>query len=189
MLSRFYAAHPDIVVHIEAFEDGVELGASDIDLAIRYGPANDADTTLFADRYIAVAKTVSETSGPAPTLEALTGRPLLAFKWKNAALDAPTWHRWLRAADYPTDFDFQVAWYSEETLAFHAAEQGLGALLCGDILTADAIEAGRMQRIDGPALPGFAYRLIQPPETERTRAARRFTAWLRDEAVGFQPPG
>lgn len=187
-LARFNEAHPNIVVHIEAFEDGIDLSAEGIDIAIRYGPSNNVDSgsILFEDRYIAVAKAMPGKSQKRPTIDAFTSRPLLAFKWKNKKLKTPTWSRWLEVLCETRAVDFKVSWYSEETLALHAAEQGLGPLLCSDVLIEDALQAGRMQRIDGPALPGFAFRLVQLSESERRRAARRFVEWLWDEAAQFK---
>ncbi|MCM2972592.1 LysR substrate-binding domain-containing protein [Larsenimonas suaedae] len=179
-LERFSHIYPEIVVHIEALEDGIDLSSSDVDLAIRYGPApaRGEEIHLACDRYIAVTRPSTEEG---LVSKALGRRSLLAFKWKNTDLDAPSWSQWFKAAGMPAAAEARVAWYSEETLAFHAAERGLGVLLCSDLLAGGALEARRLQRLVGPALPGFNFRLVPPPVAKRTRATACFTRWLRDE--------
>ncbi len=43
-----------------------------------------------------------------------------------------------------------------------------------------------MRQIEGPALPGFAFRLVGGPSVGRRRAVGTFTDWLRAEAASFR---
>jgi LysR family glycine cleavage system transcriptional activator len=186
-LAEFHAACPTIVVHIDATEDVVKPGMHGIDLAVRYGRADRTQpaSVLFTDHYIAVAA-----SGICPlaaelAIDSFHATPLLAYRWKNATLDSPAWSAWLAGTGHNTRGDFRISWFSEETLALHAAERGLGPLLCSDALVGEQLRQGTLRRIDGPALTGFSYRLVEAPAFKR-RAVTAFTEWLRDGAATFR---
>lgn len=187
-LAQFNAAFPALVVHVDATEDVVKPGTHGIDLAIRYGNADriQAASVLFDDRYIAVA--ASGICAPAADLaiDDFHARPLLAYRWKNSALDSPAWSTWLAGTDHNMSRDFRISWFSEETLALHAAERGLGPLLCSDALVGEQLRQGTLRRIDGPALAGFSYRLVEAPAAVKRKAVTAFTEWLRDSAATFR---
>lgn len=187
-LARFNAAFPHLVVHIDATEEVRTPGADGVDLAIRYGRADRAGerSVLFSDRYIAVAASAICPPGARLGIDDVRSRSLLAFRWKNAALDSPGWSAWLAAADHDPGRDFRISWYSEEPLALHAAERGLGPLLCSDALVDEQLRQGTLRRLDGPALAGFAYRLVDAPSATRRKAVTAFIDWLRAEAATFR---
>ena len=64
-----------------------------------------------------------------------------------------------------------------------AVERGLGPLLCSSVLIDEALGDGRVQRLQGPALPGFAYRLVELQPTQARRSLHLFRNWLLDEAA------
>ncbi|HEX7924415.1 MAG TPA: LysR substrate-binding domain-containing protein [Bradyrhizobium sp.] len=187
-LARFNAAFPHLVVHIDATEEVRTPGADGIDLAIRYGSADRGGETsvLFSDRYIAVAASAICPPDARLAIDDVRSRSLLAFRWKNAALDSPAWSAWLAKADHDPGRDFRISWYSEEPLALHAAERGLGPLLCSDALVDEQLRQGTLRRLDGPALAGFAYRLVDAPGPARRQAVTAFIDWLRAEAATFR---
>jgi LysR family glycine cleavage system transcriptional activator len=111
--------------------------------------------------------------------------PLLAYRWRNRSLESPVWSRWLGGAPMETMPDFRTSWFSEETLALHAAERGLGPLLCSDVLVDDALREGRLVRLTGPALPGFAFRIVEGVAPQK-RGTVLFRDWLRQEAAAFR---
>ncbi len=189
-LERFNAAFPAIVVHIDASEEVVTPGTRGIDLAIRYG-RTDRDrpqqaSVLFEDSYIAVAASSICPPVSPLTIDAFHLKPLLAYRWKNAALDAPKWSAWLDAVTHDARRDFRISWFSEETLALHAGERGLGPLLCSDALVTNQLRYGTMRRIDGPILAGFSYRLVEAPHAAKRKAVTAFIEWLRREAAAFR---
>jgi LysR family glycine cleavage system transcriptional activator len=187
-LAKFNGIYPNIVVHIHASEKVVDLRSDTVDLAIRYGPS-DADRqgpVLFDDEYIAVAdQSICPVDRP-PTISDFYNRSLLAFKWKNQALQAPSWSAWLARVEHDTTRDFRISWYSEETLALHAVERGLGPLLCSNVLIDDELRSGRMRRVAGPTLPGFTYHLIEDTRTDHRRGLSLFRDWLLSEAKSFR---
>lgn len=186
-LAKFNAVHPDIVVSIHASEKVVDLRAEKVDLAIRYGPF-DADVrgpVLFEDRYVAVAdQSICPIDRPA-TINDFHDRPLLAFKWKNQALEVPSWSTWLSRVEHDPSRYLRTSWYSEETLALHAVERGLGPLLCSNVLIDDQLRSGRMHRVEGPTLPGFTYYLIEDHQRAPRRSLSVFRDWLLSEASSF----
>ena len=187
-LAGFNAAFPDLVVHIDATEEIRTPGSDGVDLAIRYGRVDRAGekSVLFSDRYIAVAASAICPPNGRLSIDDLRTRSLLAFRWKNAALDSPAWSAWLAGSDHDLGRDFRISWYSEEPLALHAAERGLGPLLCSDALVDEQLSEGTLRRLDGPALPGFAYRLVDAPGTARRKSVTAFVDWLRGEATAFR---
>jgi len=187
-LAKFNAIHPNITVHIHASEKVVDLRSESIDLAIRYGPA-DADgrgPVLFEDEYVAVANNSFFPADSHATISDFHNRSLLAFKWKNQALEAPSWSAWLARGEQDTPRDLRISWYSEETLALHALERGLGLLLCSNVLIDDELRSGRMRRVEGPALPGFTYHLIENTSSGPRRSLSLFREWLLSEAKSFR---
>lgn len=187
-LANFNDIYPAIRVHIHASEKVVDLRSETVDLAIRYGPtdAGRQGPVLFDDQYIAVADPSICPVDRAPTINDFHHRSLLAFKWKNQALQAPSWSAWLARVEHDTNRDFRISWYSEETLALHAVERGLGPLLCSTVLIDDELRSGRMRRVTGPALPGFTYHLIEDPRTDSRRSVSLFRDWLLSEAKAFR---
>ncbi|MBR0895937.1 LysR family transcriptional regulator [Bradyrhizobium tropiciagri] len=187
-LAGFNAAFPDLVVHIDATEEIRTPGSDGVDLAIRYGRVDRAGekSVLFNDRYIAVAASAICPPNGRLSIDDLRTRSLLAFRWKNAALDSPAWSSWLAGSDHDLGREFRISWYSEEPLALYAAERGLGPLLCSDALVDEQLREGTLRRLDGPALPGFAYRLVDAPGTARRKSVTAFVDWLRGEATAFR---
>ncbi len=187
-LSHFNAIHPDVTVHIHGSEKAVDLRAEDIDLAIRYGAVEEdqRDSVILDDCYIAVANPGLCPEDRAPTIEDFHKRPLLAYKWENRALDAPSWSAWLALVAHDRTIDFRISWYSEEILALYAAECGLGPLICSNVLIDEQLRTGRLRRIEGPGLRGFSYRLVETSSSRPKKGLRVFKKWLREEADSFR---
>jgi LysR family glycine cleavage system transcriptional activator len=187
-LARFNAAFPTVVVNIDATEDVVTPGVKGIDLAVRYGHANrtQESSVLFKDSYIAVAASAICPPAARLAIDDFRPRPLLAYRWKNATLDSPAWSAWLTGISHDARWDSRISWYSEEPLALHAAERGFGPLLCSDALVGEQLREGTLRLVDGPALPGFAFRLVEAPRATRRKSVTAFVDWLRGEAATFR---
>ncbi|TAM52237.1 MAG: LysR family transcriptional regulator [Paraburkholderia sp.] len=187
-LSQFNAVHPNVTVHIHGSENLVDLRAEEIDLAIRYGPVPTdlRESVILEDCYIAVAARDICPQDRKPAIEDFASRPLLAYKWGNRALNAPDWSTWLALVEHDRSIDFRLSWYSEEMLGLYAAECGLGPLMCSNVLIDEELRTGRLLKIEGPCLPGFAYRLVESPSTRPKKGLRLFTAWLREAARLFR---
>lgn len=186
-LPRFNAAYPNLVVSIHASEKIVDLRSEAVDLAIRYGPldGNLRGPVLFADRYIAVAHTSICPTDRQARISDFYNRPLLAFKWKNQALAAPSWSAWLAQVEHDSARELRTSWYSEETLALRAMEQGLGPLLCSNLLVDEELRTGQIRPVEGPSLPGFSYHLVEGPGQASNSNLALFKDWLLSEAAQF----
>lgn len=184
-LPAFAAICPDVVVNVDASETIADLRSEGIDVAIRYGPghASEPGDILLEDEYIPVAVASLCPDGREASIDDFSGRPLLGYHWKNAAFDGPTWSKWLSADGRKPSGDFRVSWFSEEHLAINAAERGFGPVLCSNVLVADQLKDRTLQRLDGPALDGFKYRLLFATASTRKQSARLFAEWLRSEAA------
>jgi DNA-binding transcriptional LysR family regulator len=92
------------------------------------------------------------------------------------------WQEWLRAvalddqAARPRDIDALLLY--ERTLS------GAGVAIGIEPLTSGLLDEGRLEALAAHRLRSVrSFFLVEPSET-RTRAARLFRAWLRDEAQG-----
>lgn len=185
-LARFRAAHPSVLVHVDAGETLADLRTSGMDVAIRYGRSFEdglSGFTLFEDRFVAVAVRPPGSRGKSLKIADFARRELLAFRWKNPALCGPTWEDWFAAGNIPGRDRYRVSWHSEEHLALQALDHGHGPLLASDVLVASALESGTCARIDGPLLRGLTFSVLQAPATARQRAGKAFCDWLRIEAA------
>lgn len=187
-LAAFHADEPDIQINIDASEETPDLRTAAVDLAIRYGRdgSDDLDSqVLMHDHYIAVCHASLCPDDPTPTLNTVGSRPLIGYRWKNPTLGGPDWAAWFQAAGIAAAETFRISWYSEETLAIQAMEHGYGAVLCSDVLVADGLRRGDYRRIQGPALPGLAFRLLHAPGAGRRPVVRRFARWLAAQAASL----
>ncbi len=75
---------------VDASEDLTDLSADGIDLAIRYGLQRQDGTQLLADGDCAAAAAAICPNGT-PVVEEVAGRPLPAYRWRNATLEGPNW--------------------------------------------------------------------------------------------------
>lgn len=186
-LVSFHQAFPGVSLHIEASDDVLDQRVANVDLSIRYGNPPDClsnRSVLLKDRYIALASAkIADNSGVA--LHALRDRPLLSYKWKNPALGGPSWHDWLDTAGERHGEPYHFFQFNDETLALHAAEFGVGPVLCSDVIMANQVAADEFRPIDGNALRGLSYYLVERPVTRRRKCIAGCIEWLQDEAASF----
>lgn len=179
-VQRFQAAHPDIDLQLHASEDVVDMGAAQIDLAVRYGrgpyPGLRAEV-LLADRFAPVASP----SLALRTSDDLRRVPLIHFDWRRADPANPTWEVWFRAAGLLAIKPISHLLFSEESHAIQAAVAGQGAALLSLVLVRDTIEAGGLVQPFGPALDSYTYHLIEAADRPSSEAARIARTWLMDE--------
>lgn len=185
-LPKFSTMFPQVSVNVEGTEEVVDLHENGVDIAIRYGRTNDPSlvgTRLLPDSYRAV---VRASEGETSNLEsAMRARPLLAYRWHLRTDDLPSWSRWMAAAGLGDSSDYRIAWYNDESMAMHAMEQGMGPLLCSDVLVADAVRSGTLRYLDGPSLDGFGFKIVHAPMRRMKPAMGHFVEWIREEADAF----
>ncbi|GLT08321.1 LysR family transcriptional regulator [Sulfitobacter porphyrae] len=172
-LSRFLAENPGIQVELVTDDAVRDLSSDRLDVAIRYGqsPRDAADSILFSDAYRPI--------GRKDVIENGSGTyPVIGFYWNNKDLDGPVWARW--AHDSAQSFAVaSVLNCSDESAAFEALDQGLGLLLCSNILAADRLSAGTHQSLGDLQIEGFQYYIVTNHASRAKPAAKVFITWLQ----------
>lgn len=176
-IAAFRQLHPDVDLDLNASDQPVDLGAGVADLVIRYGrgpyPGMRSDP-LFTDCFAPMASPALGGAGPAD----LGSVPLIDFKWARTHPLNPNWKNWFAAAGLPWAARRGQLRFSDESNAIQAALAGQGvALLSLELMAAD-LQAGRLVRVPGPAIPGHTYHLLcraGDPLAPHVEAAR---AWL-----------
>lgn len=183
-LARFRAAHPNIFINLDALDRTLDLRAGETDVAIRYGRGGEDGPCaihLLDDAYVVVSHHSIGPMSAMPRLSDFGAGPLLGYRWTNRALAGPDWATWFRLSRNFDLSNFHISCFGEEGLAIQAMEQGYGPLLCADVLVEHQIETGTCRRVDGPAIPGFSYRLLTAPSALRKHGVRHFVDWIRSE--------
>lgn len=187
-LPQWREAHPDIPLEVIGTDALLDLRADDAaDVAVRYArtaPIEFVSRELFRDRFFPVCS---------PTL--LAGRsnlqaadllqyPLIHFDWFSPGADTPTWRQWWATArsvdpalpDLPQNWALQ---FREELHALDAVLAGQGIAICSDIVLADALNNGTLQRAHELALPGFGFYLTHLPDTPQKPVIDAFYTWMK----------
>ncbi|HEY6630664.1 MAG TPA: LysR substrate-binding domain-containing protein [Rhizobiaceae bacterium] len=178
-LSRFYTAHPEIMLRIDASTRLADLDRSDIDVAIRMGdgrwPGVNAEL-LFAQRIFPVC---------APAIAARLKRVEdLSHEWvireENGMVE---WERWFAQAGV-SDITLQMgASFTDPNLCLEAAIGGQGVMLASQLLAADALADGRLVAPFGiTADSGFGYFVATSASKKPSRKVKAFADWLMREA-------
>jgi LysR family glycine cleavage system transcriptional activator len=177
---RFQAKHPEIDLQLHASDDPVDVGAAQIDLAIRYGhgpyPGLRSETML-ADKFAPVANPGLAMRTP----EDLCRVPLIHFAWRRPDAANPTWESWFKAAGIPMIEPASHLHFSEESHAIQAAVAGQGAALLSLILVAEELKAGQLVQPFGPEVDAFTYHLVEDAAQPPSIPVQAAKAWVLDE--------
>ena len=193
-MEAFQRDNPDIDIRIDASDTVQDLELTDMDLALRYGPATSMPghaVRLFGEQLTPVASPWLLNSA-APLRQA---RDLAQFALIEAAdahrshLQWLTWQRWLGLQLKPADhLTFQPRRWLHFNYAYQmvqAALSGQGVVLARLPLVAeslangDLVEAVPSTRIDSP----MAYWLVLGPRSSGRAEVETFCAWLREQAA------
>jgi len=179
-LSRFYTAHPEITLRIEASTHIADLDRSDIDVAIRMGdghwPGVRAEL-LFAQRIFPVC---------APDIARRLKRVEdLAKEWViREEYGMVEWERWFARAGVKGVEPPQGASFTDPNLCLEAAIGGQGVMLASQLLAADALADGRLVAPFGiTADSGLGYFVATSAAKKQSRKVAAFKSWLEEEAA------
>lgn len=179
-LSRFYAAHPEIMLRIDASSKLADFDHSDIDVGIRMGDGNWPGTRadlLFAQCMFPVC---------APAIAARLKRVEdLAHEWvireESGMVD---WKRWFAQAGVTGVTPPQGASFTDPNLCLEATIGGQGVMLASQLLAADALADGRLVAPFGiTADSGFGYYVATSAAKKPNRKVTAFKKWLEEEAA------
>lgn len=178
-LSRFYAAHPEIILRIEASTQIADLDRTDVDVAIRMGdghwPGVRAEL-LFAQRIFPVC---------APDIAKRLKRVEdLSHEWvirEESGMVA--WDRWFEQTGVTGVTPQQGASFTDPNLCLEAAIGGQGVMLASQLLAADALADGRLVAPLGiSADSGLGYYVATSAAKKPSRKVTAFSRWLEKEA-------
>ena len=180
-LMTFMADHPRFALRLQPLIDLIDLGAHDIDMAIRWGRGDWADLEIepllscpaFVTAGAGIAKQVEEIGLDA----VLSGTPLLHDRDGSDA-----WRDWFKAAGraYPaTPNDLVIP---DPNVRVQAVIDGQGLAL-NDDLVGDDLVAGRLARLSPVALDDYGYFLAYPKGALNAAGCRAFRDWVLAEAA------
>lgn len=180
-LAAFQAQHPDIDIHVHASNRPIDLSASTIDIAIRYGQGRYdgmKSTLLLQDRFAPVASPTLKVANASD----LSRRTLIHFDWEQPLPVDLTWAAWARAAQLPELNTETGIRFSDESHAIQATVAGQGVALLSLVLIEQELKLGVLESRLTPVLEGLAYYIVRPERATYDDAASIVEAWLIEQA-------
>ncbi|KQY13064.1 LysR family transcriptional regulator [Rhizobium sp. Root73] len=173
-----------VLIEIEADDHVADLHASGIDMAIRYAERAGMDAEwhrLFPDRIIPVCAPGLLLDRAQLTPDQVLALPLLHYRWRSGAANAPNWERWQAQAQADRGRPHITQTFSEEVHALDAVVAGQGAVLASELLVSDQLNAGTLVPLSDISLPGptyWAVFLTSHPAKERLQI---LLEWFRSQ--------
>jgi LysR family glycine cleavage system transcriptional activator len=179
-LGLWRARHPDIPLEIEASAGIVDLQREGFHAAIRTGAG--PWPGLVMERLYESPTPFIAVAAPAVTQRLREGAP--ADLAREPLLgDGQVWEKWFAAAGVRTRAT-PVASFNDVGLMLQAAEQGLGLAVVRELLAADALRDGRLERLFDASvvLDGVQpYSFVFPPALKDWAPLIALRAWVREE--------
>ncbi len=181
-LDRFYAAYPEVQLHLVPTPDFVEFKEGGADLAIRYGRADWPG--------LAAKKLLGSASFPvvSPALMA-RGKGLnepndLAAYTLIHEDSFDDWAGWLKSAGATAVDPLKGPIFDDAHLTLEAAASGQGVALADEALAAAALDDGRLVRPFVLTLEtAAAYHVVYPEDRPLRPEAEAFRDWVLQEAL------
>ena len=177
-MGRWRERHPCIALELEASLRLVDLQRDGIHVALRQGAGPwrglQAERLIDSPRIVVAAPDIARQLSGQPVAKMLD-LPLLG--------DGPMWQQWF-AAQGVTARVSPVASFNDAGLMLQATEQGLGLALARELLAADALRDGRLERVSAETLQGEGFDtfwFVYPPSLADWPPLRQLLAWLREE--------
>ncbi len=181
-LDRFYAAHPDVQLHLVPTPDFVEFETGGADLAIRYGRADWSG--LIAEKLLGSASFPVVSPAVMAEGKGLQEPNDLAAYTLIHEDSFEDWVGWLRAAGATAVDPLKGPIYDDAHLTLEAATSGQGVALADEALAAAALDDGRLVRPFTMTLEtAAAYYVVYPEDRPLRPGAEAFRNWLLAEAA------
>ncbi len=193
-LEAFQRDHPDIDIRVEASDTAVDLEVTDIDVAVRYAPAERMPAPaqrLFGESVTPMASPWLLRSGPPlKRPEDLLRHTLIeAGDAYTPHLQWLTWRRWLDANGLK---DAQPKRWLSFNYAYHmvqAALSGQGVVLARPPLVAENLARGDLVEVfaagaypQARLISPMAYWVLVSPHSRQRAEVRAFADWLLTQA-------
>jgi LysR family glycine cleavage system transcriptional activator len=162
----------------------LDLHSGDADVAIHYSRSTPADAKEFlTDSFYPACSPQLQSSGFKRPAD-LRGHVLVHSCWAPSDVEAPTWQRWLTAAQkkwrhVPDAKDMEHLSFREELHAIEAVIAGQGIGIFSDVLVASELAAGSLVRPFDLSLPGYRFYVVRKPNHPREKIIQAFSTWLR----------
>jgi LysR family glycine cleavage system transcriptional activator len=185
-LGRFEEAYPQVDVWLSADMDLVDFAASDVDLALRYGPGPYPGLEairLINETVIPVMSPTLMAANPVATPADLARHVLLHDGSPDADESCPDWQMWLAARGVKGFDANRGPRFNQSSLVIEAAVSGRGVALAKRTLAQDDLDAGRLiAPMPISTMVDFAYFLVHPKAKGRLPQVKAFLNWIREEA-------
>ncbi len=184
-IAQYRAEFSDIDVRLVASANIRSPGATDVDLAVRYGRGNWPGTVsrhLFDnDIFPVCAPAYLDRHGPLESFADLANATLLHLDQFDR--NWVTWETWFREFDFHGPIAGRRLSFDNYTILIHAAVAGEGVALCGGRLAEDLIAQGELVRpVRAAVRSDFAFYLTHPDSRPLRPAARKLHDWLIDQS-------
>lgn len=178
-LSAFQRKYPEIDVYLTASLESVDFARDDVHCAVRTGPANWTPNVRI-DRiyepllFPVVAQSLLDSDWPLRHPSDLARAKLL-----HSLARPDDWHIWLKAAGVSdVDIDRGIK-FEASSMAYQAAQEGLGVAIAQDFLVRKQLEQGTLVRpFDIQAKSDRVYYLLSSPRYEGSESLYTFREWL-----------
>lgn len=181
-ISAFWKIHPKITVS-QTVSD-VPGSIHRCDLSIHYGSDQSWDDAtvlpLFTDNIVALGSPQFAARHPISSVRDLLDAPLIHLESEET--DWTRWDDWFRALGYssPRGHGFRVNNYM---IALQAAQDGMGAVLGWDGLTAKLVREGHLMQLVCESIPSpVPFRL--KVHSRASPKARLFAKWVATHCLG-----
>jgi len=187
-LPRWTKIRPGAPLEIIGTDSVLDLNTGEADVAIRYARIPPADGTaedLLSDCFWPVCSPDLLCSGGGlKGASGLRGQVLVHCYWAPSDQNAPTWQRWLAAAqskwrDVPSFGDMGHLSFREELHAVEAVIAGQGIGIFSNVLISADLMAGKLVKLFDLNLPGYSFYVVRTPRHPREKTIEAFSTWLR----------
>ena len=176
-LTRFAEAHPDINLRLHASDEVVTLGTGRADVAVRYGPGPFPDLIsepLFEECFAPICSPRLGVQSP----EDLKRQTLLHSEWRKVDSMTPSWTRWCEAAGFEGLDTGAGPVFLDDSHLIQATVAGQGVALLSPVLVREELSAGYLVQPFGTELPGYAYHLVYPPQSNCAEEIEILKHWI-----------
>ena len=189
-LGDFEQRHPQVDVWLSAGMELVDLGAGEVDVAIRYGggryPGLEV-SRLLGETVIPVASPDFLAENPLNSPEDLANHVLLHDGSPDLDESCPDWSMWLAARGLKSVDGMRGPRFNQSSLVIEAAINGRGVALAKRTLAQADIEAGRLVApFQIATAVDFAYYLVHPKAKGRLPQVKAFIGWIEAEAAAYE---
>jgi LysR family glycine cleavage system transcriptional activator len=187
-LNQFQERYPDIEVRMSADMSLIDFAATDIDLAIRYGPGGYEGLyceRLMSESVVVVASPRLIEARPPRTAADLLDLPLIHDDAPERDPSCPSWSMWFAARGERRDDAERGLRFNQSSLALEAAVAGKGLVLAKrQLALRDLSEGALIAPLEESHAPvSFAYWLVWPRGRRFEPAQSAFLAWLREQVI------